>query len=228
LPEFAAVGNKRSGIAVVVEVAPKRSFASALDWPGWCRSGRTPEDALEAVAAYADRYAAVASTAGLRLPAIRGVESLVVAEEVEGNATTEFGAPSVAAAVEVGPATANDANRAATLLSAAWTVLDEAVASAPAQLRKGPRGGGRDRDAMFQHVLNAEHAYAAKIGVRVKEPSMDDSAAITAMRDAMLAVIRADRTGAPAREGGWAPRYCARRLAWHALDHAWEMQDRSD
>src|SRR4029077_7772825 len=74
LSESAAVGKTRSGIAVVVEVAPKRSFASALDWPGWCRSGRTPGEALEAVAAYADRYAAVASTAGLRLPAIRGVE----------------------------------------------------------------------------------------------------------------------------------------------------------
>jgi len=222
------VGNTRSRISVVVEVAPKRSFASALAWPGWCRSGRTPEDALEALAAYAGRYAAVASTASLRLPAVAGVESFVVAEEVEGTATTEFGAPSVAATIEVEPATARDADRVATLLSAAWKVLDEVVASAPAQLRKGPRGGGRDRDSMYQHVLSAEQAYAGKVAVRVREPSKDDRAAIAAMREAMLAVIRADRTGAPAREGGWAPRYCARRLAWHALDHAWEIQDRSE
>jgi hypothetical protein len=227
LSKSAAVSKAGSQIGVVVEVAQKRSFASALDWPGWCRSGRTPEDALEALAAYAGRYAAVVAVAGLRLPAVTGVESLVVIEEVEGNATTDFGAPSVAAAVEVRPATAKDANRAATLLSAAWTVSDEVVASAPAHLRKGPRGGGRDRDAIYQHVVGAEQAYAGKVGVRVRQPSRDDTAAIAAMREALLAVIRADRTGKPAREGGWAPRYCARRLAWHALDHAWEIQDRS-
>jgi hypothetical protein len=228
LSKSAAVSTAGSHIEVVAEVAQKRSFASALDWPGWCRSGRTPEDALEALAAYSDRYAAVAAAVGLRLPAVAGVESFVVIEEVAGNATTEFGAPSVAAAVEVRPATAKDANRAATLLSAAWTVLDEVVASAPAHLRKGPRGGGRDRDAIYEHVLGAEQAYARKIGVRVRQPSRDDTAAIAATRQAVLTVIRADRTGKPARDGGWAPRYCARRLAWHALDHAWEIQDRSD
>lgn len=183
---------------------------------------------MEALAAYAARYKAVAATAGLRLPTVTGVESFVLVEEIEGDATTEFGAPSKAATVEARPATAQKANRAATLLEAAWTVLDHVVASAPAHLRKGPRGGGRDRDAMFEHVLSAEQAYAGKVGVRVRPPSRDDAAAIAAMREALLAVIRADRTGKPAREGGWAPRYCARRLAWHALDHAWEIQDRSD
>ncbi|MEY2437652.1 MAG: hypothetical protein QOF97_2488, partial [Acidimicrobiaceae bacterium] len=32
---------------------------------------------------------------------------------------------------------------------------------------------------------------------------------------------------APDLPKGWAYRYAARRIAWHALDHAWEMQDRS-
>lgn len=221
------MGTKTSDIVVVLEVAQKRSFASALNWPGWCRSGRTPEAALEVLAAYAERYARVAVAAGLKLPAVRGVESFSVVEEVAGNATTAFGAPSIAASLEVQPVTAKDANRAATVLSAAWTVLEAVVASAPAQLRKGPRGGGRDRDAMYDHVLGAEQMYAAKIGVRVRQPSGDDRAAITSMHAAVLAVVRADRTGNRARDGGWAPRYCARRLAWHALDHAWEMQDRS-
>jgi hypothetical protein len=27
---------------------------------------------------------------------------------------------------------------------------------------------------------------------------------------------------------GWLPRYAARRIAWHVLDHAWEMQDRTE
>jgi hypothetical protein len=221
------VGKAGSHIEVVVEVAPKRSFASAVEWPGWCRSGWTPEAAVEALAAYATRYEAVAATAGLPLPTVTGVESFIVVEKIEGDATTAFGAPSKAATVEVRPATAREANRAVTLLEAAWTVLDDVVASAPAHLRKGPRGGGRDRDAMYEHVLSAEQAYAGKIEVRVRQPSTDDTAAIAAMREALLAVIRADRTGKPARVGGWAPCYCARRVAWHALDHAWEIQDRS-
>ena len=221
------MGKAGSHIEVVVEAAPRRSFASAIEWPGWSRSGRTPDAAVEALAAYATRYEAVAATAGLLLPAVTGVESFIVTEELEGDATTEFGAPGKAATVELGPATAREANRAATLLEAAWTVLDDVVASSPAHLRKGPRGGGRDRDKMYEHVLSAEQAYAGKIGVRVPPPSREDTAAIATMRKALLAVIRADRTGKPARESGWAPRYFARRAAWHALDHAWEIQDRS-
>jgi hypothetical protein len=226
LTESAAVSKAGSQIRVVVEVTPKRAFASAIDWPGWSRSGRTPEAALEELAAYTDRYQAVAAAAGMKLPKVTGVESFTVVEEIEGNATTTFGAPGTAAATEREAVTAGEADRAAELLEAAWTVLDQVVAASPAELRKGPRGGGRDRDAMFNHVLGAEQAYAAKLGVRVRQPSGDDPAAIRAMREQLVAVIRTDRTGAPARAGGWPPRYSARRLAWHALDHAWEMQDR--
>ena len=225
MSESGAVRTAGSRLRVVLEATPKRAFASAIDWPGWCRSGRTPDAAFEALAAYATRYAPVAKVAGLSLPEVRGIDAFVVVEAVAGNATTDFGAPSIAAAVETRHATAGASVRAAGLLAAAWTVLDQTVAVSPPQLRKGPRGGGRDRDAMFQHVIGAEDAYAGKIGVRVRGGG-DAQALITARRDAMLAVIRADVTGELARPGGWAPRYCARRLAWHALDHAWEMQDR--
>jgi hypothetical protein len=124
------------------------------------------------------------------------------------------------------PATAKEAERVASLLDAAWTVFDHVVASSPAELRKGPRGGGRDRDKMVEHVLGAEQAYAGKLGIRVRQPAIDDRAAILAMREALLGVVRTDRTGQPVRERGWPPRYGARRVAWHALDHAWEMEDR--
>ena len=220
------MSNATSPIAVVLEVTAKRTFASATDWPGWTRSGRTAEAALETLAACADRYRTVATTAGLTLPKVTGVESFAVIEEIEGDTTTSFGAPSKAAAVECQAVTAKDADRVAKLLDAAWSVLDQVVASSPEELRKGPRGGGRNRDAMFGHVLGAEQAYAGKLGVRAWQPSGDDVAGIRAMREALLTVIRDDRTGQPARAGGWPPRYGARRLAWHALDHAWEMQDR--
>ena len=32
--------------------------------------------------------------------------------------------------------------------------------------------------------------------------------------------------GTPPDGGKWPPRYAARRIAWHALDHAWEIEDR--
>ena len=48
-------------IAVSVEATPKKAFATAVDWPGWSRSGKTEELALAALADYAPRYAVVAA-----------------------------------------------------------------------------------------------------------------------------------------------------------------------
>ena len=211
-------------VEVVVEATDKRAFASAGDWPGWTRAGRTADAAVEALAAYAGRYAPVAAAAGYPLPTTL---SFVVVEEMAGDATTTFGAPSRPSAAERGAATAADAKRAAALLEAAWAEIEAVYRRSPATLRKGPRGGGRDRDAMYEHVIGADQAYASKIGVTQRVPSPGDTAAISALRDGMLAVVRADRTGEPPKERGWPPRYAARRAAWHALDHAWEMEDRS-
>jgi hypothetical protein len=107
-------------------------------------------------------------------------------------------------------------------------VFDQVAAAAPAELRKGPRGGGRDRDKMVDHVLGAEAGYARKLGVKRPQPAIDDRAAIAALREALLEVLRAPSDGSPPVPKGWPPRYAARRIAWHVLDHAWEMQDRSD
>jgi hypothetical protein len=95
-------------------------------------------------------------------------------------------------------------------------------------VRQGPRGGGRDRDKMVDHVLGAEAAYARKIGVRHRQPALDDKPAIAALRADIAAVLRQPSDGPPPVPNGWPPRYAARRIAWHVLDHAWEMQDRSE
>jgi len=105
--------------------------------------------------------------------------------------------------------------------------FDRVVSRAPAALSKGPRGGGRDRDAMVEHVLGAEVAYARKIGIRQREPALADSAAISTLRSAILEGLRTARDGTPVVEKGWPVRYAARRIAWHVLDHAWEIEDRS-
>jgi hypothetical protein len=78
-------------------------------------------------------------------------------------------------------------------------------------------------------VLAAEAAYARKVGARNPVPALDDAAAISRQRSAILDSLRpaSGPAGSGTGAAGWPPRYAARRIAWHVLDHAWEMQDRS-
>lgn len=210
-------------VRVCLEVGKKRAFASALDWPGWCRSGRDEEAALAVLADHAPRYRVVARAAGLPFAA----GEFTVIEKQRGTPTTDFGAPDRAASAEAEPITTAEARRINSLIAAAWTVFDQVVAAAPASLRKGPRGGGRDRDAMAEHVLAAEHAYARKLGVRVAQPHTGEGLEISAMREAILALLGSATAGHALVERGWLPRYAARRIAWHVLDHAWEIENRT-
>ncbi|HWF57181.1 MAG TPA: hypothetical protein VG520_02380 [Candidatus Dormibacteraeota bacterium] len=211
-------------VRVCVEATAKRAFASALDWPGWCRSGKDEHAAVDAMLDHMERYRVVARAAAVPFAA----GELSVVERLPGSATTDFGAPGTAAAAESEPLTGAEARRLISLVAAAWTVFDDVVAATPASLRKGPRGGGRDRDAMAEHVLAAEHAYARKLGVRLKQPRLGDAGGTMAAREAILEALRSGRSGEALVDRGWLPRYAARRIAWHVLDHAWEMEDRSD
>jgi hypothetical protein len=107
-------------------------------------------------------------------------------------------------------------------------VFDRVAAAAPAALRKGPRGGGRDRDQVIDHVLGAEASYARKLGVTHRPPARDNAPAIAALRNDIVTVLEAPSDGSARVPTGWPPRYAARRIAWHVLDHTWEMEDRSD
>ena len=224
-------------VRVYLEQADRRSFAVAVDWPGWARSGPTAEAALDALAGHLPRYLAVVRAAGQEPPPTGpdGPEFTVV-ERVPGNATTTFGAPGVVPALDTELWSPDAADRQALLVAACWRRLGQVVAEAPPQLRKGPRGGGRDRQAIVEHVLNAELAYARKIGVKVPPPA--DPEQVQSFRRQLLAALRdsarrveaaATAPGPPARRGaGWPPSYAARRIGWHVLDHAWEIEDRSD
>ena len=94
-------------------------------------------------------------------------------------------------------------------------------------MRKGPRGGGRDRDKIADHVIDAESAYVSKLGLKLKTPRRDDASAVREWRKAIIDAIRASAGGPHSVEKRWPPRYVARRMAWHLLDHAWEIEDRS-
>jgi hypothetical protein len=191
---------------VYLESGRKRVFACAVDWPGWARSGRTEDAALEALLAYAPRYAAV-------VPGF-APGALHVVGRVPGTATTDFGAPDARGPWDERP---YDGDRLAGLLERCWAGLDAVVATAPQELRKGPRGGGRDRDAVVAHVREAERSYGRTIGVRVppRTPWPEQ-------RAALAAAVRAQPTGTR-----WPVPYHVRRTAWHVLDHAWEVEDRS-
>ena len=211
-------------IAVTIESTPKKAFARALGWPGWSRAGKTEELALAALEGSAARYAAVAEAAGEAF----SPDSYEVVAHVGAGGGTDFGVPSVIADEERRPTTAEGANRLARLVEAAWATLDNIAASAPAELRKGPRGGGRDRDKMLAHVFEAEWAYAREMGLKTAQPDPADRAAVDLLRAAMIEVLREPSDGTALAGRKWTTRYAAGRIAWHALDHAWEMEDRSE
>jgi hypothetical protein len=213
-----------TSIRVAVEAGPKRVFVTALDWPGWSRSGRGEEAAVEAFLAAAPRYADVAAAAGLA-PPTGGLE-LEVVERLPGGSGTEFGVPSAIAQADRAPVDGDEAVRLAALVEAAWIVFDRVAAAAPEELRKGPRGGGRDRTRIVGHVNEADGYYAREIGIAVKPVAGGPGPEVDAMRAAMLEVLRTPSNGYPLAGRTWTQRYAARRIAWHALDHAWEIEDR--
>ena len=211
--------------AVYLEVGRTRTFACAVEWPGWCRAARGEEVALRALGDYAPRYARVVDRAGMTLPADIAT-ALSVVETVTGTATTDFGAPDAVAEVDRRPLDAESAGRIVALLDAAWEELAAVVAGAPATLRKGPRGGGRDRDAVVEHVIEAERSYARKLEVRLTAAEWRDGH-VPLLRSRLREALALPSAGVPVVERGWPPRYLARRIAWHVLDHAWEIEDRS-
>jgi hypothetical protein len=212
---------------VYVELGKTRVFACALAWPGWCRSGRSEEAAIDALAGYAPRYAPVARQAGLAFPADAG-DTFTVLERLPGSASTDFGVPEQFATADTDPLDTEAAQAMADLVVASWQTFDRVASAAPEQLRKGPRGGGRDRDKMIDHVIASETAYARKLGIKHRLMAIDDHAAIAALRQAVADVLRRESDGTPPVRNGWPTRYAARRIAWHALDHAWEMEDRAE
>ena len=119
--------------------------------------------------------------------------------------------------------------RLQSVLKACWRTFDAVVSAANGkELRKGPRGGGRDVEGIVQHVLGAEGGYLSRLGYKLTQSAANN---LDLVHQAVLdALASAPRDGVPARgpRGGmrWTPCYYVRRAAWHVLDHAWEIEDR--
>jgi hypothetical protein len=217
-------------LRVYVEVAPKRAFACAVDWPGWCRAGRDADGAIEALIAYGRRYKKALGRAAADLTPPVERSGLEVVHRLKGNATTDFGAPGITSPSDRRPIDAAELKRLRRLLEAAWAAFDgAAVAAVGVELRKGPRGGGRDLDKMVAHMKEADEAYLHALGARPPKRSV---ASMTDVRTRILETLQARAKGLPITDPAhvkspWEPRFAVRRSAWHALDHAWELEDRS-
>jgi len=218
---------------VYLEVGKKRAFAGALEWPGWSRSARDERGALEAFLAYGPRYRAALGRAGGGLIIPADVGALDVRERLDGNPTTDFGAPGIAPAADSRPLGTSELERQLGILEACWRAFDRAAQRARgAPLATGPRGGGRELDGIVRHVLEADAGYLGALGWRFEGgPGAAPADARRLRRTIIEAIAAAPRSGAPRSgpRGGkrWTIRYFVRRSAWHALDHAWEIEDRA-
>lgn len=222
-------------LRVMIETGPKgkKTVAVAPDWPGLARGAKTGEAAVERLLTYVPRYAPVAAMAGLapEFAVLEGTPEAEVVEEYEGTGSTDFWGISFGfSTFDHQPISPDELERDLRLLQGAWQFFDEVRGRVSAEMRKGPRGGGRDRDRIVRHTVYAEFDMAWKVQVSVPDGWELTEESLQAYREEYLAAIRSAYAegrmllGKSARK--WPLRYLIRHTAFHTLDHAWEMEDK--
>lgn len=218
-------------LRVMLEIGPrgKKVAAAAPDWPGLERGAKTEEAAIERLRAYLPRYAPVAKLAGLdgEFAAVSSPAATVdVVERYPGTGSTDFWGISFAFSdSDRQVLSRNELERALALLQACWAFFDDVRGRVSAEMRKGPRGGGRDRDTIVRHTFGAELDWTPKLGLRPPYDTLLTYEGLRAHRDAYCDAIRAFHAeGKMART--WPLRYLIRHTAYHTLDHTWEMEDK--
>ncbi len=212
-------------VRVLAESGKKKVVAAAFDWPGWERNGRSEEDAMRVLESYRSRYASVAALAGLAAEFAEAGD-LQIVERVEGSSTTDFfGISVMSATAERARMSDAECERKLAILQACWAYFDSVPGRVSAELRKGARGGGRDRDQIVAHTRGSEREFAKKVGLHEEHDQVHTPDGLLAHRDAYLEAIRRySARGADARS--WTLQFLIRRSAYHMLDHAWEMEDK--
>ena len=218
---------------VYIEIGEKRVFAGAIEWPGWCRSGRNEESAVQALLDSGSRYSHILRSTELGFVAPEKASSFNIVERLDGNSTTDFGAPDAPLPSDKEPISANELLRLPTLLKSCWVAFDKAVIAADGmQLRKGPRGGGRDLKRIIDHVLMADESYLKRIGWKMQNVEEGElEMRLDRIRKEILGAFEAAAHGelpliGPRGGKRWVPRFFVRRVAWHVIDHAWELEAR--
>jgi hypothetical protein len=220
-------------IDIALETVKRRTFAIAYQWPGLARSGKDEGSAIQTLFTYGPRYAAVLQSTNYAFELPDKVDAFRVVERLKGNSTTDFGAPAMPIRNDNDAVPNDDLARFQTMLIESWRTFDQALsASDGIELRKGPRGGGRDQQKMLAHVIMADESYLAKLGWKYpKIEGEDPAASLKLFREAIIEGLEASARGEIPKKGPrgglrWTPRYFVRRVIWHILDHAWEIEDR--
>jgi len=212
---------------LMLEIGPKgkRVVAVAPEWPGLARGAKTEEAALERLRAYLPRYAPVAQLAGMEAE-FTARTTVEVVERYPGTGSTDFWGISFAFSdIDKQAMSREEVERELALMQACWAFFDDVRSRVSAEMQRGPRGGGRDRDHIVRHTLGTERGWAAKLGVLTPEGAMLTDEGLKAHRDAYReAVLAFHAQGKMARI--WPLRYLIRHTAFHTMDHAWEMEDK--
>ena len=205
----------------------KRVVVFAVDWPGWSRGAKTPEDGLEVLESYRERYRPIAAAAGLQRE-FDAAGRLEVVEDRVGTGSTDFWGISFSpCSLEQEPMADDELERKLALLQACWAFFDDVAARVSPEMRKGPRGGGRDRDVIVRHTIRTESEdFAKKVGLRIAERAALEPKALRAYRRDYLQAIRDYNAGEVKRMRSWNLPFLIRHSAFHTMDHAWEMQDK--
>jgi hypothetical protein len=217
-------------VRTVIERGPKgkRAVAFSLDWQGWSRGAKTPEAALETLEAYRERYRPVAGLAGLATE-FDAAGPLDIVEDRVGPGSTDFWGISFApSSTEQGPLTTAELDRGITILQACWAFFDGVAGRVSPEMRKGPRGGGRDRNRIIRHTIRTESEdFAKQVGLRIEEEAALSPEGLRQHRETYVAAIRAYNAGkVEKRMRSWTLPFLIRHSAFHTLDHAWEMEDK--
>jgi hypothetical protein len=216
-------------VRTVIERGPKgkRAVAFSLDWPGWSRGAKTDDLALETLESYRTRYRPIARLAKM-VREFDAAGPLEVVEDKVGPGSTDFWGISFApSSTEQGPMSKAELDRGITLLRASWTFFDDVAARVSPEMRKGPRGGGRDRDRIIRHTVRTESEdFAKQVGLRIPDEAALSPEGLRAHRETYVAAMREYNAGEGKRMRSWTLPFLIRHSAFHTLDHAWEMEDK--
>jgi hypothetical protein len=202
--------------------------AFSLDWPGWSRGAKSAELARETLESYRERYRPVAELAGM-VREFDATGAVKVVEDRVGTGSVDFWGISFApSSTEHGPMSEAELERGITILQACWSFFDGVAARVSPEMRKGPRGGGRDRNRIIRHTIRTESEdFAKQIGLRIAEEAALTPDGLRQHRETYVAAMRAYNAGqVEKRMRSWTLPFLIRHSAFHTLDHAWEMEDK--
>ena len=215
---------------VTLEIGPKgkKVVAVAPDWPGLERGAKTGEDAIERLRSYFPRYSQVAKLAEMYAE-FNTIKNVRVVEQYPGTGSTDFWGISFAfSSIDQQAMSGAALERELTLMRACWAFFDDVRSRVSAEMKRGPRGGGRDRDHIIRHTVAAEQDWARMIGVLTPDDAMLTGDGLKSHRDAYCQAIRDYHSQGKlaGKMAKWPLRYLIRHTAFHTLDHAWEMEDK--